>query len=311
MVLPAVRPRKRPMHGVALVEAGAEHDQHVRRIGEDRRGRVAGPGIAEHAEGERVVLGKYALGAQRRRDRDRPSLRARFEERRRVVVLDAGAGEEHDLRPAAQDVDGGNRGRCAQRGDRLEIRGNRRVIRGGRPGQRVVGERQVHRTLGLSPHHGERATERVIEGSRGRDRFRQARDWLHHGGVVERRLARVLEFAEALHVDRNLARQHQDRRAIGLGGGDRGRHVGETGAADAQNRAEAAAGAGIAIGHVGGATLMGGNDGTQPWHACERRQEGIDETARHHEEVGQSLLHEGVEDEVATHGHRRTLASSE
>ena len=154
---------QRPVHGVALVEPGAEHDQHIRRIAEDRRRRMAGAGIAEHAEREFVVLRKHALGAQRGRDRDRPPFCERLEERRGIVVLDAGAREEHDPRPAAQGVDRGHRGRRAQRGDCLEIRTDRRVIRRRRPDQRVVGERQVHRTLWLRPHHRERAAERMIE----------------------------------------------------------------------------------------------------------------------------------------------------
>jgi hypothetical protein len=166
-----------------------------------------------------------------------------------------------------------------------------------------MGERQVDGPLGLRPHHSQRAAERMGEGARRRHRFGKARDRLHHGGVIERRLARVLEFAETFHVDRNLAREHQHRGAIGLGGGDRGRHVGEAGAADAQNRAEPAAGARIAIGHVGRPSLMGRHDGSQPRHARKRRQEGIDKTARHHEEVSQSLVRESIEDEVGAHGH--------
>jgi hypothetical protein len=55
---------------------------------------------------------------------------------------------------------------------------------------------------------------------------------------------------------------------------------------------------------------MGGNDGSHPRHARERRQEGIDKTARHHEEVGQSLLRESGQNKVTTHGHRWALAVS-
>jgi hypothetical protein len=198
-------PAQGPVHRVALVEARAEHDQHIRRIGEDRRRRVAGPGIAEDAERERVVLRKGALGAQRGRHRDRPPCCDGLEERCRLVVLDAGAGEKGDLCSAAQGFDRGNRGGRAQRGDRFEIRGNRGVIRRGGPDQCIVRQRQVHRALGLRPHHGQRATERVIEGPWRRHRFREARDRLHHRGVVECRLARVLELAEPFHVDGYLA----------------------------------------------------------------------------------------------------------
>ena len=39
-----------PMHGVALIEAGAKDDQHIGGTVEDRRRCVAGAGIAEDAE---------------------------------------------------------------------------------------------------------------------------------------------------------------------------------------------------------------------------------------------------------------------
>jgi hypothetical protein len=48
---------------------------------------MAGAGIAEHAEGEIVVLRKHALGTQRRRHRDRPAFGDRFEERCSIVGL--------------------------------------------------------------------------------------------------------------------------------------------------------------------------------------------------------------------------------
>ena len=73
------------------------------------------------------------------------------------------------------------------------------------------------------------------------DRLGQARERRHDGGVVERGLARVLEYAAAFHVERHLAGHHQQRRAVGLCGGDRGRHVAGTRAADPDRGAEAAA----------------------------------------------------------------------
>ncbi len=130
IVLPGVPSAQGPVHGVALVEAGAEHDQHIQRIAEDRRRRMAGAGIAEHAEGKRVVLREYAFGAQGGRHRDRPPFGDRFEKRRGIVVLDAGAGEERDPRAAAQEFEGGDRSRRAQRGNRLEVWRDRRVVRG-------------------------------------------------------------------------------------------------------------------------------------------------------------------------------------
>ena len=49
--------------------------------------------------------------------------------------------------------------------------------------------------------------EPVIEVPAAGDRLRQARERRHHGGVVERRLAGILEFAAPFHVERHLAGQ--------------------------------------------------------------------------------------------------------
>ena len=49
---------QRPMHGVALVEAGAEDEQELKLRIEQRRGRMPGAGIAEHAERELWSSGK-------------------------------------------------------------------------------------------------------------------------------------------------------------------------------------------------------------------------------------------------------------
>jgi hypothetical protein len=53
----------RPMHGVALVEAGAEHDETIELAAENGGGGMAGAGIAEHAERKVMIFGKHALGA--------------------------------------------------------------------------------------------------------------------------------------------------------------------------------------------------------------------------------------------------------
>jgi hypothetical protein len=52
--------------------------------------------IAEHAERERMVLGKNALGPQRRRHRYGETLGQAPEAVGRVVMLDAGAGKDRD-----------------------------------------------------------------------------------------------------------------------------------------------------------------------------------------------------------------------
>src|SRR5262245_31011772 len=73
--------RSRTVHGVALVEAGAEHEQAAELVVEDRVG-----------------------GAQGGGDRDRPALRQHFQERRGGAVLDTGAGETSNARILALRV---------------------------------------------------------------------------------------------------------------------------------------------------------------------------------------------------------------
>jgi hypothetical protein len=86
----------RPMHGVALVEAGAEHQEAVELAAEQRAGGVPGPGVAEHAERQVMVLGKHAFGPQRGGDRQRPAFRDLLEACRGRVMLDSGAGQDGD-----------------------------------------------------------------------------------------------------------------------------------------------------------------------------------------------------------------------
>jgi hypothetical protein len=87
----------RPMHGVALVEAGAEHDEAVEVAAEHGAGCVAGAGVAEHTKRQLVVLRKHAFRTERRRHRDRPALRDLLEARRGGVVLDPGSGKDRDV----------------------------------------------------------------------------------------------------------------------------------------------------------------------------------------------------------------------
>jgi len=60
-----MRAPRSPMHRVALVEAGAEHEQAIEPAAENGGRRVAAAGIAEHAERQCVVFREHALGAQR------------------------------------------------------------------------------------------------------------------------------------------------------------------------------------------------------------------------------------------------------
>ena len=290
------------MHGVALVEAGAEHEQAVELAAEDRAGGMAGAGVAEHAERQLMILREHALGAQRRRHRDRPALGQFLEARGGVVVLDAGAGQHGDADVAAVRV-GEQPQRCfgLRQAQRLRAREEARDLAVGRrafAGKRVMREREMHRTARLSPHGGERMAEPMVQVAAVGHRLRQPRDRAHHGGVVERRLAGILECAASFHVDRHLAGQYQHRRAVGLGGGGRGRHVAAARAADPERRAEAAAGARIAVRHVDRAALVRGDHRRELALPGQRRQERIDQAARNHEQMAKAFFHQRIEDVV-------------
>ncbi len=98
-------------------------------------------------------------------------------------------------------------------------------------------------------------------------------------------MARVLKFAKPFHVDGDFAAECKNGRGIGLRGGDGRRHVAKTRPADSEHGAEMAARAGVAIGHISGATLMRGDDGLQLRFPRQGRKKRIDQPARHQEQM--------------------------
>jgi hypothetical protein len=118
----------------------------------------------------------------------------------------------------------------------------------------------MHRPPRLRQHGGEAVAQPVIEIACARDGRREPGQWLHHRRVVKRRLAGVLEFAQTLHVDRDLAAKDENRRRIRICRRYRRGHIAQPRSTDAQRSAKAAAGARIAVRHVGGSALMGGDD---------------------------------------------------
>ncbi len=164
----------------------------------------------------------------------------------------------------------------------------------------------MYRSAWLREHGGQAVTKPVAEIPGARDRGRKPRHRPHHRGVVQRSLACILEFAEPFHVDRDFAAEHQDRRGVRLCGGDSGRHVAETGTANAEHRAEPPAGASIAVRHVGGAAFMGGHDGLQLGMTGERGKKGIDQAARHHEQVVDAFAYQCVQNKIRAGGHENS-----
>jgi hypothetical protein len=90
------RSRRVQVHRVALVEAGAEHDETIEIAVEDGVGGVAAAGIAENAERQRVILREHALGAQRGGDGNGPAFGQHPQPGGGDIVFDTSAGEESD-----------------------------------------------------------------------------------------------------------------------------------------------------------------------------------------------------------------------
>ena len=294
-----------PVHGVAFVEAGAQDQEHVELGIEDRRGCVPRAGIAEHAERKLVIFRQDALGAQGGCDRERPALGDRLERRRRVVVLDAGAGEDGEARAFAEERNRPLGVRQAERPYAAKEVDDGAVVRLAVRHHDVVGQREMHRPARLRQHRGQAVAEHVAEVLGAREGHGQARHRPHDRRVVEGGLACVLEFAEPFHGDRHFAAQHQDRRRVGPGRRHRGRHVAEARPADAKRCAEAAAGAGVAVGHVGGPALMRGDDRRELWKTGERRQKWIDQPARHHEQMIDALAQQRGQYKIGSSRHVR------
>ena len=191
----------------------------------------------------------------------------------------ASAGEHGDTGAAGRRVGEraqGSVGRCAAQRLRVGEQIEHLDVVGARfSDQQIVHQREVRRAARLLPHRGERVPEPMIEVLRGLDRLRHARQRAQHGGVLERGLARVLEEAAALHVERHLAGHDQHRRAVGFRGRNCGRHIARARPADAERGAEAAAGARIAVGHVDRTALVRRHDRLERALPRQCRQERI------------------------------------
>jgi hypothetical protein len=176
------------------------------------------------------------------------------------------------------------------------------VVRHDFADERVVHQREMHRPARLRPHGGQRMAKPVVQVLAVGDGFGQAGQRRHHRGVVEGRLACVLERAASLHVDGHFAGEHQHRRAVGFGRGNGRCHIAGARSADAERRAEGAAGAGVAVGHVGGTALLRRDDRLEFRLTCERRQERIDQAAGNQEQVTQAFGDECVENVIGPEG---------
>ncbi len=306
------RQRQRPRQRVALVETRAQHQQQVRRRIGERDSRVMRARVAEYAEGERMILRKDALRAQRRRDRDVPLLGQPQQRSSTLAVFHARPRQHGDLHRRRAPGGGESRerrlrGRQRQRCGMRECRIDPRVPHVDRRRLDVARQRQVHGRHRRRSHLEQRAPEQMVQIARVGDGTRIAHEGLQHGDVVERLAARVLEHAEAFDRRRDLAAQHEQGRTIGARRGDGRDRVAEPGTADAQHRAELAARTRIAVRHVGGTALLRCHDGPHGRLPSERRQERVHEAAGHHEQVVDAFGGQRVDQVIGTE-HRASIS---
>jgi hypothetical protein len=161
----------------------------------------------------------------------------------------------------------------------------------------------MHRRGGSGPKLQQRVLEQVRHVPRVVDRRGIARQRLHERDVVQRLWARVLKHAQALEDGRHFSAQEKKRRAVGLRGRHRGDGVGQAGAADAERRAKISARPRIAVGHIGGAAFLRGDNRRERFLPAQRREKGIDEAAGHHEQMVESFARQRFEDKIDPQRH--------
>ena len=292
---------RRPVHGIAHIQRRAEHDQEIERLLDQRLRRMPRAGVAEHAERQLVVLGKKPFGVLGRGDRQMEALGGREQVGRAIVGDHAAADEQrhargparvlqhppkslrrlHVERPRAQDVGGkGLNGR-------VDV-----------AGLDVVRDAQVHGRASVIEHALDGAAQLVAEQAHVGDAVGLRGDRRDDAPVVVSAGGGVLEQPHALHRVGDLAGEHEHGRLIGEGGRKRRDRIGEAGAANAQAHAELAAGARIAVRHVGGAALLRRDDRNDLGHARERRQKGIDQPARDQEDAVDAVGRERAQNEI-------------
>ena len=117
--------------------------------------------------------------------------------------------------------------------------------------EHVPGQVELHRRAVLA-RALKAAAQSLGDSRRMGERFLVTGDLLETG-----KLARLLEPAEALGVGAGLRRDHHHRSVVPVGGGDRGHEVGDARAVLRDAYRDLAAGARVAVRHVGRALLVG------------------------------------------------------
>jgi hypothetical protein len=158
-----------------------------------------------------VVLGKNALGPERRGDRYGEALGKASQTVGGAAMLDAGAGEDRNPlhRRCAILAEERAAGARRHRGiDRMRVEqclidrlmSDMKLAR-----QHVVRQRQVNRACRRARHLHECAAKQVIEVQNRIDGGREAGDGCREHRIIQRLGTGVLELAQSLHCNGNLA----------------------------------------------------------------------------------------------------------
>ena len=214
-----------PEHRVALIQAGAQDQQHIGLqlgrcgrvragvvLGRQRQGRVARAAVAEDAQRQRMVLRKHALGAQRGGHRDAEGL-SQFDQ---VIGGDgahaAVAGQDGDARARSQQGAHAHGGVAVQQARRLCHAITERPIglRDGL-GLQLLRQAQKHRARSVAQHRAQCPMQVVGQERGGAHLEGIGCDRAHQRNVVQAGAAAVLERAAALPVGLHLTGDGQDR----------------------------------------------------------------------------------------------------
>ena len=243
---------------LARVDAGVvgerrtEHDEQVGLVHEPARHRRAA--AAEHARGQRMVVGDDALGLERRDDRRVQALGERRDGRH--VLARAVADDEHRPARGAHElkrvVDLLLRGRDVERRE-PPGRAARRLVRGG-DRLHVVGEDEV-RDVALEDGVLAGEVHQLRVPGAGLHGLTPGRDRRERRGEVD-----LLEGPRAEHLRLDLAGQRQQRRAVDLRVVQAGEQVRRARARDRQAGGGAAGELRVGRGGEGGRALVADAD---------------------------------------------------
>ena len=286
-------------------QAGADGEDDVEvRLG-------LGDGVvaqAQRAQGQRVAVvdGALALGGG-----DDGSLQPLGEAHQWLRSLggdDAAAGPDEGTARAGQDAGGLGDLLVGCRGTRVAFGLDQRDR--ARVGHGLGRHLDLH---GTGPA-GLELAECLVDGLGGFLGGHDAADVLGDGADGVLLVVDLVEHA-TVHADEvalDLAADDEDGRGRGVGGAESGGCVEQAGSGDHEGGADLSAGAGVAVGHVGGGLLVAGGDEPDAGHVVERIEGMVElhagESENHADAFEVQRTHQGL---AAGHrGHNNTFLGS-